>query len=254
MVNVTTKPLKSRYFKGLIFDLNGTLIDLFSKTKYFQVLDKIIELFQVEPEKFKEAWGESWKKHPCGDYPSVESRFFDTLKIYHGSSLFTVPKGTMEKAIKIRTDFMERQLLEIKDNVIESFNWALEKGYKLGIITNCTIETQHFWKKHPLSEYVPNPSFSCDLHLRKPDIAIFKNECEKIGIEPEKCIYIADGDDNEFDGAKSIGMETILVKYDDKDAFRVCPFPIMEYFINSYKELPDVIDNIEIKHQKNNGA
>ena len=78
-------------------------------------------------------------------------------------------------------------------------------------------------------------------------------QTSKLGVEPSRCIYVADGDDHEFDTAQQLGMETILVKYNLEDAYRHEPFPdAIPHVIEQFADLPAVVQDIE--HEKNTEA
>ncbi len=232
------------FFQALVFDLYGTLVEIFKQSEYKGNLNAIIAALNLDPGRFEEAWKETWEIYPYGDYPSVKARFESALERYHDTDEYPRPKG-LQLAIKLRNDYIRSQNLKIKEGAMDALEWVTRQGYKLGMVSNCSIETAVFWKESPLSKHIPDPTLSCLVKLKKPEPEIFLNETNKLGVDPNRCIYVADGDDHEFDTARALGMKTILVKYSMDDAYRHQPFPDNEHSITSFSELPALVAELE---------
>lgn len=93
--------------------------------------------------------------------------------------------------------------------------WALmdrlrEGGHPIHAITNWSAET---WpegiRAHPrLGTSFGTVVVSGQVHMLKPDPAIFRLFCDRAGLAPEDCLFIDDKAEN-CAGAESIGMEAI---------------------------------------------
>jgi putative hydrolase of the HAD superfamily len=232
------------HFKAVIFDLYGTLVEIFKVSEYKANLDGIIAALDLDPGRFKDAWKETWEMYPYGDYPSVKARFDAALEQYHGTAEYPRPTG-LGRAIKLRNDYIRRQNLMVKEGAITSIEWAKREGYKVGMISNCSTETAIFWKENPLSKHIPDPTLSCVVKLKKPEPEIFLNETNKLGVDPSRCIYVADGDDHEFDTARALGMTTVLLTYSEHDAYRHEQFPENEHVISHFNDLPPLVGRLE---------
>ncbi len=233
-----------RHYKAVIFDLYGTLVEIFRRSEYKKNLDAITAALDLDPDRFAEAWKDAWEAYPYGDFPSVKARFEFTLQQYHGTNEYPPPKG-LQLAIKLRNDYIRSQNFKVKEGAMEALEWAIREGYKVGMVSNCSTETAIFWKENPLSKHIPEPTFSCVVKLKKPEPEIFLNETNKLCVDPSQCIYVADGDDHELDTARALGMETVLVKYSMDDAYRHQPFPDNEHIITHFNELPSLITMLE---------
>ncbi|MEX2680154.1 MAG: HAD family hydrolase [Candidatus Sigynarchaeota archaeon] len=239
-----SKTADGHFFHALLFDLYGTLVEIFKHSEYKGNLHAIIAALGLDPGRFSEAWKETWEAYPYGDYPSVEARFNLAFERYYGTGEYPRPEG-LEQAIKLREDYIRGQNLKIKEGALDALEWATREGYKIGMVSNCSTETALFWKESPLSKYIPDPTLSCVVKLKKPQPEIFLTETNKLGVNPRHCIYIADGDDHELDTARALGMETILVKYSLDDAYRHQPFPDCEHSITHFSELPALVTRLE---------
>lgn len=234
-----------RHYEALIFDLNGTVVEIFKVSEYMKNLKDITAILGLDLEKFRKAWHNSWEKYPFGDYPDVHARLDDALQFYFESKPFEFPMKKLDAAAKLRMDYIGNQHRRIRPGVVDAFTWAIKKGYKLGMVSNCSIETEFAWPTNPMAKFIPDPTFSCTVKMKKPDPKIFLHECKKLGVDPRRCIYTADGDDGELESAMNLGMKTILVKYDEEDIFRHQPFPDNEHVIDNFADFPAVVEQIE---------
>ncbi len=235
-----------RYYQAVIFDLNGTLVEIYKVSEYRENLILIAETLGLDFDKFKDAWAQSYDAFPFGDYADVSDRFKIAFNKYFQGRPYSIDKDKLEKAIQIRYKYIANQALQIRPYVFETLDWLISHDYKVGLISNCTMETPRAWPKNPMSKYFPKPIFSCEVKVTKPKRKIFELVLQSIDVSnPEHCIYVADGDDREFDTAVSMGMTPILITYDTKDAYRHEPFPNIENKIENFKELPSLILSLE---------
>jgi putative hydrolase of the HAD superfamily len=239
------------FFHALLFDLNGTLVDIYRVSEYRQHLDAMADVLGLKHDKFRDAWSRSFTAWPHGDYPSLQVRFELALGYCLDTSEYPSREAIAE-AIRIRVDYITTQQGKVKEGVPEALDWAVGQGYKLGLISNCSLETSEYWETIALSRWFPEPTLSCIVKLNKPDAAIFLYATERLGVEPERCIYIADGDDHEFDTATALGMEVLLVRYDTTDTYRNEPIqPETRYAIDHFNEFQATIERIEADHDGN---
>jgi putative hydrolase of the HAD superfamily len=84
------------------------------------------------------------------------------------------------------------------------------EGYRTAILTNNVREWGRYWK-----ESIPLDLFdvvvdSCDVGLRKPDPAIYRLTCERLGVAPEAAVFL-DDTRRHVEAARAIGLHAILV-------------------------------------------
>jgi len=95
----------------------------------------------------------------------------------------------------------------------------LRKYYKLAIINNGTALTlSQFDKKLNFDKYFNLFISSAREGMKKPDGEIFLTTAERLGVDPERCLFMDDSEKN-IEGAKRVGMQTILWPNKD-DGFR----------------------------------
>ena len=93
-------------------------------------------------------------------------------------------------------------------------NTLHRRGYKTGLLSNCT----HPWEEIAASlgvwTYFDAQAFSYKVGMVKPDPRIFLEVCKTLGVEPKQVAFVGDGGDDEMEGAKKVGMKTLLVEHE----------------------------------------
>jgi len=87
----------------------------------------------------------------------------------------------------------------------------LWESYKLGIISNTTHDSLKYeLKENNLLHYFDNITLSYEVGKRKPDKIIYETALKKANLKPKESLFISH-DMNEIDGAKAVGMKTLLI-------------------------------------------
>ena len=88
-----------------------------------------------------------------------------------------------------------------------------EAGIRTSVITNNAVEFAPFWRPIlPLDELFDDVVDSSEVGVRKPDPRIFHLAAERLGVEPERSMFIDDYDGNVV-GARAVGFEAICCGY-----------------------------------------
>ncbi len=58
--------------------------------------------------------------------------------------------------------------------------------------------------------------FSCVAGIKKPDPRIYHIATERLGVDPQDCLYIGDGSSRELTGALEVGMHPVLIHDPDE--------------------------------------
>ena len=85
------------------------------------------------------------------------------------------------------------------------------EGYRTAILTNNVKEWGKYWKQSIPLDLFDLVVDSCDVGLRKPDPAIFRLTCDRLGIAPEAAVFL-DDTRRHVETARSIGLHAILVR------------------------------------------
>ena len=87
-------------------------------------------------------------------------------------------------------------------------------GTPIALLTNNVAEWGDNWRSTiPVDELFEIVIDSSAVRLRKPDPAIYRLTCDRVGVRPDAAVFLDDNDDN-ITAARSLGMETVQVGED----------------------------------------
>jgi putative hydrolase of the HAD superfamily len=149
--------------------------------------------------------------------------------------------------VNLRIKYFEYILINIPHQNIEVLKTLKKQGYLLGLLSNADVMEIRYWNNLPISKLFDTTIFSCNVGYAKPEIEIYELSLNSLGIESQNAIFIGDGGSNELQGAKSIGLTTVIMKGIIKDK---CPEKINErcvwadYQIEQLNELTCIFPKI----------
>jgi putative hydrolase of the HAD superfamily len=110
--------------------------------------------------------------------------------------------------------FAERYfaLLEPNERMIRFLAGLRDRGYRLAMLTNNVREWESRWRAMlPVDELFEVVVDSAFVGVRKPDPAIYRLLCERVGAEPERCLFVDDVERN-CTAAAELGMTAVLFR------------------------------------------
>lgn len=82
-------------------------------------------------------------------------------------------------------------------------------GLPIALLTNNVKEWGDHWRAtFPVDELFEVIVDSSDVGMRKPDPRIYLLTCERVGVAPDRCVFVDDNADN-IAAARALGMETV---------------------------------------------
>jgi len=228
--------------KAVLFDIDDTLFDRKKAVKMVlrQMIGKLPDLFSSVPEeKVMEAFREAdrmalkiFNKGASGEVARAQRsrRFLRTLGL---------PEEFSDKITIMYIGAYPALSVSVKDakRVVEK----LAKIFPLGIISNAFPDIQyhkieglgirHLFQLILLSE---------EIGIRKPDKAIFQEAANRLGKQPDDCLFVGDSYDTDIIGAKRSGMKACWFNRDDNPVQDEEIKPDFE--ITSLSELLNILD------------
>jgi putative hydrolase of the HAD superfamily len=193
-------------FEAIIFDLFGTLVGDFGSS-VGQMHQEMAAALAVPYEQLMQVWRQTSEMRIIGAFETVEANIqyvCDAMNVH--------PRAEqIAKAVEIRMKYI-RQALQPKPGATATLSQLKNQGYKLGLLSNSSIEIPILWPHTSFADLVESPIFSSRERLRKPDTRIYNLACERLGVTPETCLYIADGEDHELTAAVKVGLHPVLVR------------------------------------------
>ena len=102
---------------------------------------------------------------------------------------------------------------KVRPEILETLRELKRRGHRLCLVSNADAIDALPWTATPLSPLFDKAIFSCDVHLQKPDPAIYLLAASRMGARPEDCVFVGDGGSNELAGAKAVGMRTVQARH-----------------------------------------
>lgn len=201
-------------YKAVIFDLFGTLVDMFPLAEYHSTLSEMASILAVSSEDFTRLWLETVNERFTGAFPTLESN------IEHICQVIGMPleDSHITEAVRILCQFT-RRMFKPRPDTIETLIQFKELGCKTGLVSDCSSEVPDLWPNTPFISLVDAPIFSCAVGFTKPDPRIYRLVCKRLAVTPQDCLYIGDGGSNELTGASQMGMHTLLIRAPYQDGY-----------------------------------
>jgi putative hydrolase of the HAD superfamily len=89
------------------------------------------------------------------------------------------------------------------------------------------------------------------VRLKKPDPRIYQLACDRLGLRPEDCLYIADGENHELAAAAKVGLGTLLLRNLLRDNGSELLREAREWQGDTIATLPEVLGRVSMR--KNQG-
>ncbi|MBN1161284.1 MAG: GNAT family N-acetyltransferase [Dehalococcoidales bacterium] len=196
-----------RKYKAVIFDLYGTLVDIFTHGEYYNVMETMISILKAPHDEFLKLWFGTAERRAIGVFRTLE----ENLRYICRELNISVTEKQMAEASRIRHDYVAKSLTP-REGTIEVLAYLKSGGYKVGLVSNCSTEPPAIWPDTPFATIFDVTVFSSAAGVQKPDPRIYRMATDALGVKPEDCLYVGDGDSNELTGAAGVGMHPVLIK------------------------------------------
>jgi putative hydrolase of the HAD superfamily len=193
-------------YKAVIFDLYGTLVDCYDFIGYHSALRETSSILKIQHNDFIKLWMDTSARRATGVFKTLE----ENLEYICRELNIPVKAFDINLAKMVRYDYISLSLAP-RQYAIETLSQLKKDGYKIGLISNCSVETPVIWPHTPFAPFFDVTIFSSIAGVQKPDPAIYKMAAAQLQVEPADCLYIGDGDNYELTGAAAAGMHPVLI-------------------------------------------
>lgn len=237
--------------KGLLFDLNGTVIDIYtseSDDNIYRTISNLLDYSQVTiaPELLKKEYFDIMRrqKSESGEiFPE-----FDVVKLFAeiiGKYSLNSAKLPDAEAIAIAFRAAGRYKLTIYDGVVPVLT-ELAEFYPMAAIS----DGQKIWalselKSVGLDRFFSSVTVSSEFGFRKPDPRMFMSALENMQMQANEVIFVGNDMFRDIFGAHEVGMKTVFFRsnqgeqnYSGAEA---------DYIIYNFSQLLEAVEFIE-KH------
>jgi len=199
-------------YEAVIFDLFGTLVPNMSLPEHRAILVRMAHLLSAPTDDFVQLWFDTFNERCTGIFQSPD----DNVAYICRTLGVSVNETKVKRATRIRFNYSVQSMVPRSD-AIELLSTLKTYGYKTGLISDCSAELPAIWADTPFAPLIDVPTFSCSTGMRKPDPRIYRLTTNRLGIEPQNCLFVGDGSSQELTGASQVGMHAVLLRLPDKD-------------------------------------
>ena len=198
--------VNGKQIRGVIFDIDGTLLDSFSA--FTSVFNKGISQFDLRPVS-QQFLTQSLKK---GANLAEMLRMIFPLQT--NGSLIERCKG------EILEHFLKIEASELKPfpGINELFGNLIDRGLKIGIATGRTSMPENEWdrfKRFGLQEFIDSIVTSREVASRKPAPDAIVECAKRMKIPIEKCLVVGDTEDDIIAARKAGGIPVAILSGED---------------------------------------
>ena len=226
--------------KALVFDLFGTLVPGFSRSKDEKARYRMATELDISESMFNKAWSDSWDRRLLGDFKSIDENIEYVFRANGKHS----DNKLISKAVEVRKAFT-RDALNPKADAVEILQFLKRYRVKTGLISDCSMDVPHIWNETELAAFIDCAVFSCIVGASKPNPIVYESVCRRLAVAPGDCVYVADGQNDELNGARRIGMTAILIAVPTEDTYEIYRRAVEEWrgpVIENLFDLQSLID------------
>ena len=123
----------------------------------------------------------------------------------------SIGEDEIRAATKARIERFREALIRIPEENLDALRKLRDAGFRLGLVSNADVMEVAAWHESPLRGMFDVEAFSCHVGSVKPEPEIYCYGLGRLGLEARDCIFVGDGGSRELEGAKAVGMRTVLV-------------------------------------------
>ena len=234
--------------KAVIFDLNGTLIDIYtseSDDNIYRTTANFLDYYHIKisPGKLREEFFDLMrrqKESSAEKFPEFDVvRLFSRIIAVYGSGKSDLDPKTAATIFRAAG----RYKLQLYDGVLPVLQ-NLQKNYKFAAVS----DGQKIWavpELHSvgLTEFFRTVIISSEYGFRKPDQRMYKMALNKLKILPEEAVFVGNDMYRDIYGAREAGMKTVFFRSNQSEqGFNTVE---ADYIIYRFDELPSAIDFLD---------
>ena len=183
-------------YKAIGFDWGGVI----NGQPGFVFTQKFCELVGVTETEYKEVYFRHNRAFNAGK-PISERELWNRV-------LADLNKLDMLDAV-VQFSAEYRSKKSINKPVLELVDSLRSNGYKTGLLSNNTVEAANMMRSAEIDKHFDAFTVSAEVGLMKPEPAIYKLLCDKLGINCTELVFVDDSS-RSLSSAKECGYEPVL--------------------------------------------
>jgi putative hydrolase of the HAD superfamily len=195
--------------RAVVFDLWDTIVD-FVPDESDALNSRIAEHLGVTDERFREVWyaDELTRSRNVGPIAPCFGAACETLGV----------QADVDELVGWRRELTLRALVP-RPGLADTLAELRRREVRVGLISNCTEEVADVWPETSFARLFDVAVFSATAGLAKPEPAIYRLAATRLGVDPEECLFVGDGANDELRGARDVGMTPVLIHREGEEPF-----------------------------------
>ena len=191
---------------AVVFDFYGTLTPVSPSEAWASNAALLAAVMGVQVVDLLRVLDDSFPERISGALGDVRQ----TMKAIGARLGVQLTDEQLDEASRTRRAVQE-SMFALRPEAMRVIGKLRERGFRIGLVSDCTSELPDAWPRLPLAAVVDAPVFSCVERTRKPDPRLFHAVAQRLAAEPATCLYVGDGGGRELTGASGIGMRAVLL-------------------------------------------
>ncbi|MQA78383.1 MAG: HAD-IA family hydrolase [Streptosporangiales bacterium] len=188
---------------AVLFDFFGTLVPAGPEESWDEQMRRLAEPLGLPVDVVGDGFTRTRPQRMAGTLDFATS----IQQICAGAGV-PVTDAQVEAAEAARIASMRRWMTP-RDVTLPTLRRLRDAGVPLALVSDCSPDVEDIWPTTPMAAYFPVAVFSSAMGTRKPDPVMYATAYEALGVAPEHCMYVGDGNSNELTGAAALGIRTI---------------------------------------------
>ncbi|MHB1500374.1 MAG: HAD family hydrolase [Candidatus Dormibacteria bacterium] len=200
-------------YRGVIFDLYGTLIDGWDVTQARQRTTQLAEVLRAPLEPFQELMERTYTERATaalGDLPQMLREL--CRRVGHEPQT-----AALERAAAMRREQFREVLSRPREETPSLLATLRDRGLQVGVISDSSSETPEIWPTLSWAAPIQLALFSWTERRRKPAPELYHKALSGLGLHASEALYIGDGGSQELSGAESCGLTALRIDHHPTD-------------------------------------
>jgi putative hydrolase of the HAD superfamily len=195
--------------QAITFDVGGTLIEPWPSVGH--VYAAVAARHGIEgasPAQLNARFFAAWKALDCraesrADWAAIVEATFE------GVATVADPKALFEA---LYAQFMEPSAWRVFDDVQPTLAALHSRGMRLAIVSNWDERLRPLLARLNLLDHFELAVVSCEVGSRKPELKIFEQATEALGLSPDRVLHVGDSLEQDILGARAAGMQAVGIR------------------------------------------
>ena len=184
-----------------LLDLSDTVVH----TRWSDLSARVASELDVDLAALHRGYDRTREERAVGAFGSREG---DMIAIVEAAGVDPSP-GLIERLLALETAFVGTGI-ELWEDSLPVVSELRARGVKTALISNCSHSTRGIVDRLGLEDAFDEIVLSFEVGLRKPDPEIYRIALERLGVAPERSVFV-DDQPAYCDGAAALGIATFLI-------------------------------------------